>query len=207
VDTVPPLADNSRFIPPPFPQIRLPSAGHRFSHPGVDMAMRDAQARVTRLRDYRAPDFLIDRTDLHFDLRPGETLVRATLALRANPEHPVCARELRLHGEGLQLRELALDGRALAPAEYSYTDGELVIPGVPAAFELSSTVAIHPEANTSLEGLYQSRGLYCTQCEAEGFRKITFYLDRPDVLSEFTTTIEADQGAFPVLLSNGNPVA
>ncbi|MGB5097961.1 MAG: aminopeptidase N [Porticoccaceae bacterium] len=171
------------------------------------MAMRDAQARVTRLRDYRAPDFLIDHTDLHFDLRPGKTLVRATLALRANPEYPVCARELRLHGEGLQLRELALDGRALAPAEYSYTDGELVIPGVPAAFELSSTVAIHPEANTSLEGLYQSRGLYCTQCEAEGFRKITFYLDRPDVLSEFTTTIEADLGAFPVLLSNGNPIA
>ncbi len=171
------------------------------------MAMRDAQARVTRLRDYRAPDFLIDRTELHFDLRPGETLVRATLALRANPGHPVRARELRLHGEGLQLRELALDGRALAPAEYSYTDGELVIPDVPAAFELSSTVVIHPEANTSLEGLYQSRGLYCTQCEAEGFRKITFYLDRPDVLAEFTTTIEADQGAFPVLLSNGNPVA
>ena len=171
------------------------------------MAMRDAQARVTRLRDYRAPDFLIDRTELHFDLRPGETLVRATLALRANPGHPVRARELRLHGEGLQLRELALDGRALAPAEYSYSDGELVIPDVPAAFELSSTVAIHPEANASLEGLYQSRGLYCTQCEAEGFRKITFYLDRPDVLSEFTTTIEADQGAFPVLLSNGNPVA
>ncbi|MBK6960904.1 MAG: aminopeptidase N [Gammaproteobacteria bacterium] len=169
--------------------------------------MRDAQARVTRLRDYRAPDFLIDRTELHFDLRPGETLVRATLALRANPGHPVRARELRLHGEGLQLRELALDGRALAPAEYSYSDGELVIPDVPAVFELSSTVAIHPEANTSLEGLYQSRGLYCTQCEAEGFRKITFYLDRPDVLSEFTTTIEADQGAFPVLLSNGNPVA
>jgi aminopeptidase N len=171
------------------------------------MAMRDAQARVTRLRDYRAPDFLIDRTELHFDLRPGETLVRATLALRANPEHPVRARELRLHGEGLQLRELALDGRALAPAEYGYADGELVIPEVPAAFELSSTVAIHPEANTALEGLYQSRGLYCTQCEAEGFRKITFYLDRPDVLSEFTTTIEADRGAFPVLLANGNPIA
>ena len=171
------------------------------------MAMRDAQARVTRLRDYRAPDFLIDRTELHFDLRPGRTEVRATLSLRANPAQVRPATELRLHGEGLELLDLALDGRVLGAAEYTHADGELVIPGVPAAFELRSTVAIHPEANTALEGLYRSRGLYCTQCEAEGFRKITFYLDRPDVLSEFTTTIEADRGTCPLLLANGNPIA
>jgi aminopeptidase N len=168
---------------------------------------RDAQARVTRLRDYRAPDFLIDRTDLHFDLRPGRTEVRATLSLRANPVHARPAPELRLHGEGLELLELALDGRPLAAAEYRLEDGELVIPGVPAAFRLSSRVAIRPEDNTALEGLYRSRTIYCTQCEAEGFRKITWYLDRPDVLSEFTTTIEADAAQYPVLLSNGNPVA
>ena len=171
------------------------------------MAMRDAQARVTRLKDYRPPDFLIDRTELHFDLRPGRTEVRAGLSLRANPAHDRLALELRLQGESLELLELALDGRVLSPEDYRLEDGELVIPGVPAAFELSSRVAIHPEGNTALEGLYRSRTMYCTQCEAEGFRKITWYLDRPDVLSEFTTTIEADAGQYPVLLSNGNPVA
>ena len=171
------------------------------------MALRDAQARTTRLSDYSPPEFLIDRTDLHFDLRPGRTEVRAALSLRANPAYPRPASELRLHGEGLELLELALDGRALAPGEYRLEEGALVIPGVPEAFELHSRVAIHPEDNTALEGLYRSRTLYCTQCEAEGFRKITWYLDRPDVLSEFTTTIEADAGQYPVLLSNGNLVA
>jgi aminopeptidase N len=171
------------------------------------MAMRDAQARVTRLRDYRAPDFLIDRTELYFDLRPGRTEVRATLSLRANPVHARLAPELRLHGEGLELLELALDGRALGSGDYRLEDGELVIPAVPERFELYSRVAIQPEANTALEGLYRSRTMYCTQCEAEGFRKITWYLDRPDVLSEFTTTIEADAAEYPILLSNGNPVA
>ncbi len=171
------------------------------------MAMRDAQARVTRLRDYRAPDFFIDRTELYFDLRPGRTEVQATLSVRANPAHAPLAPELRLMGEGLELLELVLDGRALGTDEYRLEDGELVIPTVPARFELRSRVAICPENNTALEGLYRSRTLYCTQCEAEGFRKITYYLDRPDVLSEFITTIEADAAEYPVLLSNGNPVA
>jgi aminopeptidase N len=171
------------------------------------MALRDAQARTTRLGDYRPPEFLIDRTDLYFDLRPGRTEVRATLSLRANPAQARPATELRLHGEGLELLELALDGRALAPGEYRLEEGALIIPGVPQSFELHSRVAIHPEDNTALEGLYRSRTMYCTQCEAEGFRKITWYLDRPDVLAEFTTTIEADAGQYPVLLSNGNPVA
>ena len=171
------------------------------------MAMRDAQARVTRLRDYRAPDFLIDRTELYFDLRPGRTEVRATLSLRANPAQAAPNTELRLHGEGLELLELVLDGRTLGSGDYRLEDGELVIPAVPERFELYSRVAIRPEENTALEGLYRSRTLYCTQCEAEGFRKITYYLDRPDVLSEFTTTIEADAAEYPTLLSNGNPVA
>ena len=139
------------------------------------MAMRDAQARVTRLRDYRAPDFFIDRTELYFDLRPGRTEVQATLSVRANPAHAPLAPELRLMGEGLELLELVLDGRALGTDEYRLEDGELVIPTVPARFELRSRVAICPENNTALEGLYRSRTLYCTQCEAEGFRKITYY--------------------------------
>ncbi|HEY7884652.1 MAG TPA: aminopeptidase N, partial [Cellvibrionaceae bacterium] len=110
----------------------------------------------------------------------------------------------RLHGENLQLLSIAIDERALKPDEYTVDEGFLTLPNPPEEFVLYTEVLIHPDTNTSLEGLYKSRTMYCTQCEAEGFRKITYYLDRPDVMSDFTTTIVADKSRCPVLLSNGN---
>jgi len=170
------------------------------------MSLRDAQARTIYLKDYQPPAFLIDQTRLRVELGDAETLVHAELSLRRNPA-ATGAEPLVLHGEGLDLRALAIDGRELVTNEYRYADGLLRIKGAGAALVLSSTVALRPQDNSSLEGLYRSRTMYCTQCEAEGFRKITFYLDRPDVMAEFFTTIVADRDRHPVLLSNGNLIA
>ncbi|MGK2913264.1 MAG: aminopeptidase N, partial [Porticoccaceae bacterium] len=169
------------------------------------MSLRDAQARTIYLKDYQPPAFLIDQTRLRVELGDDETLVHAELSLRRNPA-AAGTDPLVLHGEGLGLRALAIDGRELAANEYRHVDGMLHIVGAGSALKLSSTVAIRPQDNSSLEGLYRSRTMYCTQCEAEGFRKITFYLDRPDVMAEFTTTIVADKSQYPVLLANGNPI-
>src|SRR5690606_28870134 len=114
---------------------------------------------------------------------------------------------LVLDGQQLELVDIELDGRQLSVVEYSLTDSHLQIQPAKHQFELSTTVRIEPESNTALEGLYKSSGMFCTQCEAEGFRKITYYLDRPDVMSKFTTTLSAEQHRYPVLLSNGNPIA
>jgi aminopeptidase N len=166
--------------------------------------MKDAAARSIRLADYRPPEFLVDRVDLHFRLTPQRTRVRARLAMRRNPAaaHPQAA--LRLDGEGLELIAVRLDERVLAPADYRLEPGALVIPQVPDAFALETEVCIDPQGNTALEGLYRSSGNYCTQCEAEGFRKITYFPDRPDVLAVYTTTVEAERALCPVLLANGN---
>jgi len=166
--------------------------------------MTVAHPKTVYLKDYQPPRFRIQQTKLHFTLREQFTEVKAVLQLERQPGSD--ERELRLHGQELQLQELRLDGRLLGEGEYELTEEELIVFSVPERFELSSVVHIEPHKNTALEGLYQSRGLYCTQCEAEGFRKITFYLDRPDVLSVFTTTIVAPAGDFPVLLSNGNKI-
>ncbi len=172
------------------------------------MALRDAQPRTIYLKDYRVPNYLIDRTELYVSIGEGETRVTATLSLRRNPAH-TAEREgepLVLHGQGLELLNIAVDGEPLSERDYLLLEDELHLLHPRNSFELTTEAAICPEKNTSLEGLYRSRTMYCTQCEAEGFRKITWYLDRPDVMSEFTTTIEADR-QFPVLLSNGNLVA
>ncbi|MBF5057922.1 aminopeptidase N [Alcanivorax sp. 521-1] len=170
--------------------------------------MRDGQPNpVTRLADYQPPAWLVPDTTLDVDLRDGHTLVTARLTLRRNPERADKPEDLVLDGEHLELRSLTLDGRELNPGDDYRLDGpRLVIPGAPDHFTLTSVVRIEPENNTALEGLYRSNGMYCTQCEAEGFRRITFFPDRPDVLSRFTTTIHADKSAYPLLLSNGNPV-
>ena len=167
-------------------------------------AMKDAQPQTIFLKDYRVPEYLIDKTELHFDLGDTETLVTAQLHLRRNPESADSSTTLQLHGAEMQLRKLAIDTRPLAEGDYEVTPEGLSIFNVPAQFVLECVTALQPAQNTSLEGLYQSRGLFCTQCEAEGFRKITYYLDRPDVMSEFTTTLVADRDSCPVLLSNGN---
>ncbi|MFV0278417.1 MAG: aminopeptidase N [Parahaliea sp.] len=168
--------------------------------------MRDARPSAIFLKDYRPPAFLIERVELRFDLHEDHALVDARLSVRRNPSVPA-EDALVLQGQDLELLSLALDGRELAPGQYSVNDESLSIFGVPDTFTLASRTRIRPQDNTSLEGLYKSRSLFCTQCEAEGFRKITYYLDRPDVMAEFEVSVEAERARYPVLLSNGNLVA
>ena len=168
--------------------------------------MKDAQPRAVNLRDYRAPDYWIDKTDLHFYLTEEWAEVTASLALRRNGDSPATA-PLVLHGQAMELLEVAVDGRTLAAGQYQLSDEQLTVEALPAVFTLRCKTRLKPQENTALEGLYKSQSMFCTQCEAEGFRRITYYLDRPDVMSEFTTTVEADKSRYPVLLSNGNPVA
>jgi aminopeptidase N len=159
------------------------------------------------LKDYRPPPYLVDDARLHFAIDEQDTRVRARLSVRRNPAAPGGDGVLRLDGEQLELIEIRLDERPLTPPEYELDAEGLSIPGVPERFVLETEVLIHPAANTALEGLYRSGPMLCTQCEAEGFRKITFYPDRPDVMARFHTTLEADKTRYPVLLANGNPVA
>ncbi|MFO7910456.1 MAG: aminopeptidase N [Halomonas sp.] len=157
------------------------------------------------LNDYQPPAYRVTHAELTFDLDPSHTRVRARLSIERNPE-VASATPLVLEGEKLTLEALAIDGQPLGEHEYRMDDHELVINTVPAAFVLESEVRIAPEQNTALEGLYQSNGMYCTQCEAQGFRRITFYPDRPDVMATFRVTVIGDQGQEPVLLANGNRV-
>ena len=162
--------------------------------------MRTDQPVAIRLDDYRPPAFLVDEVDLAFSLDPNSTRVRSKLTIRRNGTH---AEPLRLDGVRLKPVSIAIDGRALEPGEFQITDEHLIVASAPDAFVLETEVSIDPAANTALEGLYMSGGRFCTQCEAEGFRKITWFPDRPDVLSRYRVRIEAD-AAFPRLLSNGN---
>lgn len=168
--------------------------------------MRDAQPKTIYLSDYQVPDFLIDHTDLQFRLGEDVTEVTSRLTLRRNPDSTNHKAALVLHGENMQLYSLAVDGVVLTEEDYQLSDETLRIEKLPDVFTLACVTLIQPQLNTSLEGLYRSQTMYCTQCEAEGFRKITYYLDRPDVMSLFTTTIIADKKQYPVLLSNGNLV-
>ncbi|WAG77219.1 aminopeptidase N [Metapseudomonas furukawaii] len=169
--------------------------------------MRTEQPKVIYLKDYQVPDYLIDETNLTFELYEDHTLVHAQLVMRRNPEAGAGLPPLVLDGQQLELLSLSMDDRELGAADYQVDDSHLSLQPVAPTFTLDSTVRIHPETNTALEGLYKSGKMFCTQCEAEGFRKITYYLDRPDVMSAFTTTVSAEQHRYPVLLSNGNPVA
>ena len=163
--------------------------------------MRTDLPQPIRLTDYRPPAYLIDEVHLDFDLKPNTTRVKARLSLRRNGEG---AAPLVLDGVRLKPISVAIDGRALEASEYEVGDEHLTIASPPATFVLETEVEIDPENNKALEGLYMSGGRFCTQCEAEGFRKITWFADRPDVLARFTVRIEADKVAFPRLLSNGN---
>jgi aminopeptidase N len=162
--------------------------------------MRTDTPQPIRLADYRPPAFLVDEVQLSFDLKPNKTRVKAKLAVRRNGSHSA---PLRFNGERVKLISVAVDGRTLGEGERTVDPEFLTIPGVGDAFTLETEVEIDPEDNKALEGLYMSGGRFCTQCEAEGFRKITYWPDRPDVLARFTVRIEADQ-AFSRLLSNGN---
>ena len=166
------------------------------------------QPQVIYLKDYQVPEFLIEKTDLRFELQADATLVKARLQIRRNPQSLSKNRALVLQGDkDLVLCRVAVNDQVLAEQDYRRSEESLSINDVPDVFVLETVTEIYPDQNTALEGLYRSDGMYCTQCEAEGFRRITFYLDRPDVMSVFTTTIEADKAAYPVLLSNGNLIA
>ena len=168
--------------------------------------MKDSTPKVIQLKDYKKPHYWIDTVDLVFELGEEETRVLSRMVLRKNSGFPGDY-PLVLNGEHLRLGTAALDGKQLTAADYDVTEEELTIHTVPERFELEIETFIKPQENTALEGLYKSSGNFCTQCEAEGFRRITYYLDRPDVMATFTTTVIAEKAAYPVLLSNGNPVA
>ncbi|MBA2654668.1 MAG: aminopeptidase N [Gammaproteobacteria bacterium] len=159
----------------------------------------------THLKDYEPSNYLFENVFLHFDLHPDYTIVKSILKIYRNPESKG-DNSLCLNGEELQLRTILLEGTTLHPDQYEVTADKLIIPQVPDQFTLEIEVLIKPAENKALSGLYQSKGNYCTQCEAQGFRRITYFLDRPDVLTRFTTTITADKTRYPVLLSNGNLV-
>ncbi len=179
--------------------------------------MRTDQPKMIYLKDYQAPEYLIDETHLTFELFDDHSLVHAQLVMRRNPERAALAQgaalpPLELDGQQLELMSVKLADVDLSEGElaqngYRLTSDSLTVQPTSETFTLDTTVKIHPETNTALEGLYKSSGMFCTQCEAEGFRKITYYLDRPDVMSKFTTTVSANKQAFPILLSNGNLIA
>lgn len=162
-------------------------------------------SRTVYLHEYQAPAFLVDTIDLDIDIRDGFTRVIAISKLRRNPGSG--SGPLVLHGDELELETLMVDGRALSPQEYVWTpeDKQLVVHGVPESFELKTIQKIQPDENTKLMGLYRSKNGYVTQCEPEGFRRITFFPDRPDVMARYTCTLHADKAKYPVLLANGNP--
>ena len=162
----------------------------------------DQQAKTIYLKDYQAPEFLIDHVDLTFELDEETTRVVSVLQLKRQVVGG--SSPLVLSGEVLELGGVKIDNALIDDFSYTVTDTALTLPDVPDVFTLEIETFIKPQENFSLEGLFKSSGNYCTQCEAEGFRKITYFLDRPDVMALFTTTIIADKAKYPVLLSNGN---
>ena len=165
--------------------------------------MRTEEHRPIRLQDYRPPDWLIDTVELDVSLHATAATVRAKLKIRPNPASTPAP--LILDGEDLTLRALSLDGKPMAADAFVATPDKLTIAQPPhQPFELAIETAVDPTNNTQLMGLYRAGTTYCTQCEAEGFRRITYFLDRPDVMAVYTTRIEADKAEAPVLLANGN---
>src|SRR3984893_9169957 len=172
----------------------------------LDISADVAPPQPVRLADYRPPAFLIDTVDLVFELGEVGTRVKSRLRIRRNPEVADPNAPLELDGEELELVSLALEGEPLGANRYQLPpEGGLILADVPDAFTLDAESRISPDGNTAPSGLYMSGGNYCTQCEPEGFRRITYFIDRPDVMARYTTTIRADKRRYPVLLSNGNP--
>ena len=167
--------------------------------------MKTDTPRTIRLKDYRPPAYLIDSVDLDIALDPARTRVIAKLKVRPNPALDGLSGPLQLDGELLDLVDIRLGGTKLTAKDYKLTPTSLTINKVPERpFALEITTFVNPEANKALQGIYRSRGVYCSQCEAQGFRRITYFLDRPDVLSVYTCRIEASSVDCPILLSNGN---
>ncbi|MES0402866.1 MAG: aminopeptidase N [Hyphomicrobium sp.] len=167
--------------------------------------MRPKTPRPILLKNYRPPGYLIDKVDLDVALHPKRTRIRSRLSVRANPKVRGKREPLRLDGTHMELAEISVNRKKLAPKDYKLTDTSLTLTKTPAKpFTLEIVTFVNPEANKALQGLYRTNGVYCTQCEAEGFRRITYFLDRPDVLATYSVRIEADPEEAPVLLANGN---
>lgn len=154
------------------------------------------------LKDYKAPAFAVDSVNLDFNLNEDFCRVVAKSQVRRTE----AGAALRLNGEELKLVSIKINDQALSKDQYQITAEELIVPSVPDSFSLEIETELQPQNNTSLEGLYKSNGIFCTQCEAQGFRKITFFFDRPDVMTSYSVTIEADKQKYPVLLSNGDRI-
>ncbi|MCP4933078.1 MAG: aminopeptidase N [bacterium] len=176
--------------------------------------MSDKKPETIYLKDYQVPAFLIDNVDLDIKLHPTKTKVDARLTMRRNPDHPDQSAPLVLNGENIELLEIAIDARSLEKEAYT-TDNNLLtiepdaaqnLPPPSASFTLITSSICNPQDNKALSGLYRSSDIYCTQCEAEGFRRITWFIDRPDILSRYRVRLEADKKQTPVLLANGNLV-
>ena len=161
-----------------------------------------SKPQETFLADYQIPNYLIDTVHLHFELDAAKTHVRSVLSMRKNPQSE--GGDCVLDGEQLELLSIKIDGRELQGNEYQRTEKTLLLSSLPDKFELEIETLIQPDKNTALEGLYHSGSLLCTQCEAEGFRRITYYLDRPDVMAVFTVSLVGDKQVWPIMLSNGN---
>src|SRR4051812_29338682 len=164
--------------------------------------MREGSPQLVRREDYQAPAYRVRTVDLTFDLDPAKTIVSSKLAIERNTERGTPDEPLRLDGEDLNLLRVLVDGLSVS---FRHEDGQLVI-DAPAAdsFTLEIRNTVCPEKNTELSGLYTSGGGFFTQCEAQGFRRITYFFDRPDVMAVYTVTLRADAAKYPVLLSNGN---
>ncbi|MCK5361271.1 MAG: aminopeptidase N, partial [Gammaproteobacteria bacterium] len=167
--------------------------------------MRDATPSAIHLKDYRQPDYLIDTVDLEFDLQEGLTTVSSRLKVYRRDGVPASA-EMVLDGQEMELISVTVDDVVKTPESFFVNDEQLILGSLPERFILEIVCNIKPELNTKLEGLYKSGSMYCTQCEAEGFRRITYFPDRPDIMARFSTRITADKTDFPILLSNGNLV-
>lgn len=158
------------------------------------------------LKNYSTPNYFVESIDLIVDLYDEYSLVTSIQKLYQNKSKTPSENTLSLNGEELELLSIKIDDKELTPEQYQVTSEQLILKDLPKEFTVTIQTKIYPQKNTSLEGLYKSGDMYCTQCEAEGFRKITYYLDRPDVLTTFKTKISADKTKYPYLLSNGNPI-
>ncbi|HWV18979.1 MAG TPA: aminopeptidase N [Rhodocyclaceae bacterium] len=169
--------------------------------------MKTETPQTIHLKDYTPPPFLVDTVDMDVDFQPASTIVTTRSTLRRNPAAALANAPLVLDGEDLKTLSVSIDGTAVLPHEYALTETTLTLSDLPESFELQTVVEIDPDRNTRLSGLYRSKDGYFTQCEAQGFRRITWFQDRPDVMAKYTVTLHADKDKLPILLANGNPVA
>ena len=171
------------------------------------MTEASTAAPITKYRkDYQPPTHLVDTLELEFDLAEEHTRVRSKMALRENPASAAEGGALVLDGEDLELVSVSVDGAPMSEGDYEVGKETLSLRGLPKECVLEVEVIIEPQENTRFEGLYRSGPMFLTQCEAEGFRRITYFLDRPDVMARYTTTVRAERERYPILLSNGNLV-